>query len=254
MKYDVVSSGSKGNATLIFSHGEVLLIDFGISKKRIEKALAGYGHGFDDIEAFFVTHDHSDHASGIFNAPIGKVFAGVPSLPKMEHSLESGHLVKPFETKIVGRFKVTSVPLSHDAKNTLGYVIDDGEESLVYLTDTGFVPEKDYPYIQGKTYYIFESNHDPEMLFNSKRPDYLIRRIISDKGHLSNADSAYYLSNLIGEHTEEIVLAHLSSECNTPEIAMSTYEAVMQAQLGFLPEVLLRCGSETKETKGGKDE
>jgi phosphoribosyl 1,2-cyclic phosphodiesterase len=133
----------------------------------------------------------------------------------------------------------------------MAFVVSDGQESLVYLTDTGFVPEKDFPYLKDKSYYIFESNHDPKMLYESKRPDYLIRRIISDTGHLSNTDSAYYLSNLIGNQTKEVVLAHLSDECNTPELARITYESVMQTQLGYLPDVLLKIASDAKETKGG---
>lgn len=252
MQFDVISSGSKGNATLVLSRGEVILLDFGISKRKVETALSNYGFGFNDIEAFFVTHDHSDHASNIFNAPIDKVYSGCPTLPKMEHSLASGNLLRPFSQVRVGCFNITSIPLSHDAKNTLGFVVDDSEESLVYLTDTGFVPERDFPYIKGKTYYIFESNHDPEMLFSSKRPDYLIRRIISDKGHLSNADAAYYLSNLIGDMTKEVVLSHLSDECNTKEKALDTYDKVMQSQLGFVPDALVRCASDKCETKGGR--
>ena len=254
MQYDVISSGSKGNSTLVFSHGEILLLDFGISKRRIEKALLEYGHGFDEIEGFLITHEHSDHASNVFNAPVEKIYAGVPVLPKLEHSLESSHIFRKFQEIRIGVFKITPIPLSHDAKNTFGFVIDDGLESLVYLTDTGFVPEIDYPYIKDKNYYIFESNHDTEMLFNSKRPDYLIKRIISDKGHLSNTDSAYYLSNIVNKNTKEIVLAHLSDECNKPEIALSTYEYVMQTQLGYLPEINVRCASETIETKGGNKE
>ncbi len=251
MKFDVISSGSKGNSTLVISHGEVILLDFGISKRRVEKALSEYGFGFMDIEAFFITHDHSDHASNIFNADIEKIYAGVPSLPKLEKTIASDHLLKKYQEVKVGTFSLTPLPLSHDAKNTLGFVIDDGEETLVYLTDTGFVPEKNYPYIKNKNYYIFESNHDPEMLFTSKRPDYLIRRINSDKGHLSNSDSAYYLSNLIGDKTKEVILAHLSSECNTPELALKTYDFVMQSQLGYIPDAIVRCASETCETKGG---
>lgn len=251
MQFDVISSGSKGNATLVISNQEVILLDFGISKKRIETALSSYGMGFSDIEAFFITHDHSDHASQVSQAPAERIYSGCPTFPKLESSLPSLNLLRPFSNVKVGCFSVTAVPLSHDCKNTLGFVVEDGTESLVYLTDTGFVPEKDFPYLKGKNYYVFESNHDPEMLFHSKRPDYLIRRIISDKGHLSNADSAYYLSNLVTDNTKEVVLAHLSDECNTEEKAIETYEMVMQSQLGFLPDALLRCASDKHETKGG---
>jgi|WetSurMetagenome_2_1015567.scaffolds.fasta_scaffold227041_2 phosphoribosyl 1,2-cyclic phosphodiesterase len=251
MLYNVISSGSKGNATIVYSHGKALLIDFGISKKRVSQAIQEYGIGFDDIAGFFITHIHSDHASDAYNADPEKLFAPELCLPHCEHMLLKDHLIRPFSTLLFQGFHVTAVPLSHDAKATVGYIVDDGSESLVYVTDTGFLPEKDYPYLTGKTYYIFESNHDPKMLYESQRPDYLIRRIISDTGHLSNRDAAYYLANLLTSATKEVVLAHLSDECNTPEIARKTYETVMQAQLGYLPKALLKIASDASETKGG---
>ena len=251
MQFDVISSGSKGNATIVYSNGKALLLDFGISKKRISDALIGYGLSFDSLSGFFITHTHSDHASNCFNAPLEKLYCSTCLLPKCSKPISNLNILIPFETKHVDGFDITSLPVSHDCKNTMAFVVSDGQESLVYLTDTGFVPEKDFPYLKDKSYYIFESNHDPKMLYESKRPDYLIRRIISDTGHLSNTDSAYYLSNLIGNQTKEVVLAHLSDECNTPELARITYESVMQTQLGYLPDVLLKIASDAKETKGG---
>ena len=112
--------------------------------------------------------------------------------------------------------------------------------------------KKDFPYLNNLTYYLFESNHDPKMLYESKRPDYLIRRIISDTGHMSNLDCGYYLSTFIGDDTKEIVLAHLSDECNTPEIAMKTLNDVFLRQLGYIPEVVVKAASDKEETKGGR--
>ena len=253
MLFDVISSGSKGNATIVISQEKVILLDFGISKKRIHEALTEYGFGFLDLEGVFLTHTHSDHASDAFNVPIEKLFAPQPKIPKVSTLLDSSHLVKPFVPITIDPFTVTPFPLSHDCPNTMGYLVEDGKESLVYLTDTGFVPEKDFPLLKDKTYYIFESNHDPKMLYESKRPEYLIRRIISDTGHLSNYDSAYYLSNFISDDTREVVLSHLSDECNTPTVALSTCEKVLQTQLGYLPDIRLVCASDKTETKGGRE-
>jgi phosphoribosyl 1,2-cyclic phosphodiesterase len=253
MKFDVISSGSKGNATLVFSHNTCILLDFGIPKRRIDNALKGYGMGFNDIQGVFITHDHSDHASNAYCAPREKLYASSQTLPKLDGTIAADHLLLPMKSVSVAGFSILPIPLSHDAKNTVGFVVNDGHESLAYITDTGFIAEKLFPAIKGETYYIFESNHDPEMLFNSGRPDYLIRRIISDKGHLNNADSAYYLANLITDNTKEIVLAHLSDDCNTPEKATSTYERVMQTQLGYVPDILLKTASDSHETKGGDE-
>ena len=253
MLFDVISSGSSGNATIIIANKHVLLLDFGISKKRINLALKSYGYSFDDIEACFLTHTHSDHASDAFNMPLEKLYSTSPRVPKIKELITGDHLIKPYQTISFDEVKVTSLPLSHDAPNTMAYLINDGKEELLYLVDTGFVPEKNFPYLKNKDYYIFESNHDPKMLYESKRPDYLIRRIISDTGHLSNFDSAYYLSNFIENNTKEIVLAHLSLECNNPSIAITTFESVLQTQLGYIPDVKVTCASDKVETKGGRE-
>jgi phosphoribosyl 1,2-cyclic phosphodiesterase len=252
MVFNVISSGSKGNATIVVHEGHCILLDFGISKKRVETALAEYGLGFDDIEAVFITHAHSDHASNAYSAPLEKVYTSQLSLPKINHVFSGCNLLHPYQNVDIGCFTITPLPLSHDCDNTVGFVIKAGDESLAYITDTGFVPEKDFTYLMGLNYYIFESNHDPKMLYESKRPDYLIRRIISDKGHLSNQDCGYYLSNFITSNTKEVILAHLSEECNTPEVAKETVEMVLQTQLGYLPDVLLKTSSAEVETKGGR--
>ena len=253
MKYDVISSGSKGNATLVFSKGQVILLDFGISKRRIEKALKDYGFDFDSLSAVFITHNHSDHVSNAFNVSKEKLYASTRTLPKIEYVIEGSHLLVPFEKVQVGCFTLTPLPISHDAPHPVAFLVEDGEESLVYRTDTGFVPEKDFPYLVGKTYYIFESNHDPKRLFESTRPDYLIRRITSDKGHLANCDAGYYLSIFVGESTKEVVLAHLSDECNTPDIALETVKSVLLRQLGYVPECRIVCANDRTETKGGNE-
>ena len=253
MKFDVISSGSKGNSTIVISGNKALILDCGISKKRIVEALNSYNLSLDDVEAMLITHTHSDHASNCYSFPLEMIYCSSPIIPKIDKTLPSDKILTPFEVLNTDSFKITCLPVSHDCKNTLAFLIEDGKESLVYLTDTGFVPEKDFLYLKDKEYYIFESNHDTKMLYESKRSEYLIRRIISDKGHLSNTDSAYYLSIFIGDKTKEVVLSHLSSECNTEELALNTFKKVTFTQLGYTPNVILKCGSETRETRGGEE-
>jgi len=253
MRFDLVSSGSKGNATLVFSSDAVICLDFGIPKRRVKEALLSYGKKLEDVLGFFITHEHSDHAGHVDALPKEKVYASTLTLPRMEGTLPSTNLLRPFSSVALPPFTVTALPVSHDAKNPVAFLVSDGKESLAYVTDTGFVPEKDFPYLRNLDYYLFESNHDPEMLFHSRRPDSLIRRIISDKGHLNNQDCADYLSILFGPKTKEVVLCHLSEECNTPETALGTFEREMMRQLGYVPGFKVTCASEREETKGGKE-
>ena len=100
---------------------------------------------------------------------------------------------------------------------------------MVYITDTGYINEKNFKYISNKSLYVFESNHDIQMLMNNPNyPHHTKIRILSDKGHLSNNDSAYYLSKLIGSNTKYIILAHLSEQNNTSKLALSTIDSVFR--------------------------
>lgn len=250
MKYFILSSGSRGNSTLVCTKGGNFLIDCGITKKLLVSRLATCGKGIEDIDYLLVTHSHSDHISGIKFIPEEKWFA---SINVLKEELPKDHYLVPFRKMIFGETVVTTLTLSHDAPS-VGFLFEDGEESLVYLTDTGYIPERTLRFIENKTYYIFESNHDTKMLYESSRPPYLIKRIASDKGHLDNVAASYYLSNLIGSNTKEVNLAHISEECNTEEIALNTFNEVIYTQKGERPSLLLRCASVNHVVSGGKDD
>ena len=118
--------------------------------------------------------------------------------------------------------RVTSIRTSHDAPDSRGYIITNGDKSIVYITDTGYINKKYFDILKNKDLYIMESNHDIEMLSNSSYPFNLRQRILSDKGHLSNYDSSKYLSSFVGDNTKYILLAHLSHENNTESLAYDT--------------------------------
>ncbi len=248
MKYAVLSSGSKGNSTLISGGGANILVDCGITKKKLVSELSQVNSSIPEIDKLLISHGHSDHTAGIRFIPSSN---WMTSPEVVEDTLLSDQYFYPYHEFQVKGMTITPLPLSHDAKNTMGFLFSDGEESLVYITDTGYIKEKVISLIKDKTYYVFESNHDTKMLYESERSSYLIQRIHSDKGHLDNVESATYLSSLIGADTKEVTLAHLSEECNTPEKAMETFNKVMIAQLGHVPHVLLRCASEENILTGG---
>ncbi|RHM59943.1 MULTISPECIES: MBL fold metallo-hydrolase [Coprobacillaceae] len=222
MEYHVLASGSKGNSIFIYDKDEGLLIDCGISRKQLLYKLDSLGFKERDIRHVLLTHDHYDHNKniGIFDQKI--VYSGKNCIPHLDET----HVLKPYQDIDLDHFRITPLPLSHDATSPLGFVIKGYQETILYMTDTGYVSQKNMKYIDNLDYYIFESNHDVEMLMATKRPLFLKNRIYGDEGHLNNEYSANIMAQVIGNKTKEICLAHLSQEANTKEKALETYHQV----------------------------
>ena len=235
----VLASGSKGNATLIFNNDTSILIDFGISKKEIEEKLSSISKNLANLDYFLFTHAHSDHIKSYECTPIEKRYALKNIVP-----LVKDHELSCYKEYQLGSFLIMPIKASHDSNPTCGFLLKSDNKELVYLTDTGQISKRTFNLIKNKTYYIIESNHDVEMLLNSNRPAILKSRILSYKGHLSNEDSAFYMSNLIGENTKKIVLAHLSEECNTAEKALDTYHNVFALRKISLDRIEIKCASQ----------
>jgi phosphoribosyl 1,2-cyclic phosphodiesterase len=127
----------------------------------------------------------------------------------------------------IGEFNITCIHTSHDAIGSVGFLINDDNGSLVYITDTGYINKTYLKKIINKDVYILESNHDINMLMTGPYPYILKQRVLSDKGHLSNELAGEYLKELIGNKTKKIILAHLSEINNTPEIALDTVKNIV---------------------------
>ena len=223
MKIIVVQSGSKGNATLVIDQGRVLLIDMGTTLKVVKEALAKENMNLMNINAMLLTHEHVDHTFGIRYLPPLPIYCTKETL-----SLANVEEIEPYKTFKIEHFEITPVSTSHDVKNPVGFIIQNEGEKLVYLTDSGKISIKTLNRLKNANYYVIESNHDVEMLINSNRPWFLKKRILSDKGHLSNEQSATYMSKCVGENTKQIILAHLSEECNDPDVALKTYKKIFK--------------------------
>ena len=128
----------------------------------------------------------------------------------------------------MGDFVITPIRTSHDATNPCGYFIEDNEESLFYMTDTGVFIEDNLQLVKNPTYLIIESNHDIKILLATNRTFELKQRILGEYGHLCNEDSAVAAISIIGDNTKEITLAHLSEEANTPEVALEAYQKIFK--------------------------
>lgn len=226
MKVSVLSSGSKGNTTYIESKEAKILIDAGNTSKYIIDKLANMNVNPKEIDAILITHIHSDHVKGL--PVLLKHMNPCIYLTKTTHTyLDFIKNYKYIETDkfTIKDLEISVIKTSHDAPDSLGYIVSNEDKSIVYITDTGYINKKYYQLLSNKNLYIMESNHDIEMLNNGKYPFELRQRILSDKGHLSNYDSSKYLCDFIGDNTEKIILAHLSEENNTEFLAYDTLKS-----------------------------
>lgn len=237
MRFTVLASGSKGNTTLIETQGEKYLIDAGLSAKKTIQLLTQNQITIEQIQGIFITHEHGDHVAGIrvlcdrYGVPIyihERTYAAL----KTNHRPTTKERVMFIETGAhqIGAFQVEAFPLSHDVAYMLGYTFTAQAKKVVYVTDSGYVNQNLDEKLANADAYIFETNHDPEMVRMSGYPFSVQQRILSDVGHLSNEDSARTLARLIGPQTKHVVLAHLSQENNTPDLAKLTVEKIFEQQ------------------------
>ncbi len=224
MRVCVLSSGSKGNCSYIETKRHKILIDIGNSSAYVERSLRSIGVEPNEIDMILITHAHVDHIAGL------RVFSKKysPRVYMTEKIFkESGLNISnvydiPSKYEIDGII-ITSIKTSHDTEDSNGYIIEESGNSCVYITDTGYINKRYFKKLYNKNIYIFESNHDPEMLMNNPRyPHHTKIRILGDTGHLSNQDSAYYLSEFIGPDTKMVYLVHLSEQNNNEALAINT--------------------------------
>ena len=246
MYFHIIASGSKGNATIVVSNKTVLLIDMGIALTRLEEGLSEMNLTVNDITGALFTHDHTDHIGGLKFISPKIMYALEGTLPSSLSNVVNVN--QPF---VIGDFEITPVETSHDATNPCAYLIKDKEESLFYMTDTGVYLSENTPIVKNPDYLIIESNHDISMELKCNRPMELKQRIMSDYGHLCNEDSAFATLEIIGDRTKEIVLAHLSEEANTPEVALEAYKKVFSYRHVDINKYKVRCSNQYTHLIGG---
>lgn len=223
----VLSSGSKGNSSLIESGNTKILIDLGTTTAYIEKELAKLNINLEDINAILISHIHSDHIKGLKQF-IKKYKTIVYATEKLSLLLQKE--IGDFEYKLyedkkatIGDLNINIIKTSHDAGESVGFIITDNKSSMVHITDTGFINSKYHEILKNKNLYVFESNHDVKMLREGPYPYYLQQRVLSDKGHLSNEQASNYLCKFIGKDTKKIVFAHISEKNNSEEKVIETF-------------------------------
>ena len=250
MEYHVLASGSKGNSIFIYDQGNGLLIDCGISKRQLYTKLNQLRFHESDIHHVLLTHDHIDHNKNISIFDQSIVYCGKGCIPGIDES----HELENYQNIQLDHYIITPLPLSHDATSPLGFVIKGKDETILYMTDTGYVSQKNKELIHNLNYYIIESNHDIGMLMATRRPFSLKNRIMGDTGHLNNEYSAHLMCDVIGENTKEIVLAHLSQDANTKEKALETYYSIFDEEKMTFDQEKIKAASQTSVVSGGKNE
>ena len=225
MQAIIVGSGSKGNSTLLITDSKKILIDVGFSYSKIKMILGNHGYKLNDIDFILITHEHKDHITGLASLVSHEkkqVYIPTPMYKAINKVIDKEYIV-PIDDDVfeIDDLKIRFLHTSHDALYPVGFILEDSE-SLLYMTDTGYISKKNLSYMKNKNIYIIESNHDPKMLMNGPYPYVLKQRVISDTGHLSNEMTGKYLQGLIGKNTKKIILAHLSETNNLEELAIKT--------------------------------
>ena len=224
-----LASGSSGNALLVSHNDSHVLIDAGISVRRINAALRSFDLSISDLDALLITHSHTDHISALktwvkhYDCPIytsdGTAFTlhnRISGIAPLLRTFSAG------ESFSVGDFSVHSFSTSHDAGDSVCYRLDTTDGAVGILTDTGYVTRDAAQALQGVSMLVLESNHDVETLMSGAYPYSLKERILGRGGHLSNDDAAAFAVTAARSGTTDLLLAHLSRDNNTPAMALNT--------------------------------
>jgi phosphoribosyl 1,2-cyclic phosphodiesterase len=240
-----IASGSSGNSTLVCSESYCVLIDLGISFRKLETGLSSKGKTVDDINSVFVTHGHTDHASGIHTfrnrtkIPVYGTYetsdiyvdekGGFGS--NQEMGVELDRFIKESEEVEIGDLQISAIRVSHDARHPVAYTVQNGNKKMAVVTDLGEGNQLLEKRLRECNVIIIEANHDPVMLEMGPYPELLKRRIKNPRGHLSNQKTGIILKNVMDEETIA-VLAHLSKINNTPQLAVQTVHEILR-ESGF---------------------
>ncbi len=243
MRLCSIASGSSGNCIYIGSQTTHLLIDAGISGKRIESGLNDLGLTGRDIDGILVTHEHADHINGLgvlarkYGIPIYATAATIRALKEIgslgKIDAENFNEVREDTKFIIKDLTVNPMRISHDAAQPVAYRVAYGSKKVGICTDIGVFNDYTVESLRGMDALLLEANHDVNMLQVGPYPYYLKQRILGDRGHLSNENSGRLLSRLLHDGLQTIMLGHLSKENNLPELAYETVR--MEIDLGDNP-------------------
>lgn len=232
MRFVSIASGSSGNCIYVESENTHILVDAGISNKRIECGLNELGVKAAELDGILITHEHSDHIKGLgvlsrkHHVPI---YGTKETLERIKNSSTTGEMPEEVFRPIsadcdfcIKNLTIKPFSIHHDAANPVAYRVQHGKKSVAVVTDLGKYDQYTIDCLQGLDALLLESNHDVKMLQVGKYPYYLKRRILGDYGHLSNETAGHLLNYLLHDNLKGIFLGHLSQENNYEELAVET--------------------------------
>ena len=258
MKIASIASGSSGNCIYVGSGRYHILIDAGISMRRIEAGLNQLGLSCGDIDGILITHEHSDHVAGLgplikkYHMPVYASAGTIGAFGKMAALAPFGEEYYRYVTAgnafSIGDLTILPLRVSHDAAEPLMYRFSCGEASAAVVTDTGTVTERLKSELKGLDALFLEANHDVRMLQVGPYPYYLKKRILSDRGHLCNESTGQLLAELAGPRLKTVVLSHISKINNYRELAVESVKMeLLQAGQKELPRLLTAPEAELSE-------
>ncbi|SHH82822.1 MBL fold metallo-hydrolase [Clostridium grantii] len=228
-------SGSSGNSIFVSSEHTKILIDAGLPGKKIEMALNKINREASEIDAIFITHEHSDHIKGVgvlsrrYDIPI---YANQCTWEEMAGKLgnikEKNIKIMDSDYVIINDMKITKYNISHDAVEPVGYTVEAENKKICVATDLGYFSDEVKEAISGADIVLLESNHDVQMVKFGPYPYNLKRRILSDVGHLSNDDCGKAIVHIAKGNCKRIILGHLSKTNNHPQLAYETVLSVLR--------------------------
>jgi len=256
MKVVVLASGSEGNSTFVSNQNTRILFDIGKNAKYIKDHLNEIKEDAKNIDAIVISHTHDDHVSALrvflkSNHP--KVFVTEKQFYDLECLKDYDNVVIYDDDFYIDTIHIKTIKTSHDVSDSRNFLISLNQEKIVYLTDTGYLNRKYFSLLENADYYLMESNHDIEMLLDGPYPKWLKQRVLGTLGHLSNKDSSFYLTKLIGKNTKKIVLMHLSHTNNTEDKALTMLKETFEDYELELPFVCCAKQSEITEVVNDKD-
>ena len=227
-----LASGSSGNCYYVGSSTEGVLVDCGISARRIRKVLEEIGVGIEAVKGILITHNHIDHISSLtrltkkHQIPVYCTEGTWKGIMRNRMTFDADPLMyrplKIFEILQIGSLRIEAFPVSHDAHEAVGYHFRAAGRNLTIATDLGVIGDHAAHYLKNSDVMVIESNYDEFMLLNGHYPDHLKQRVHGSMGHMCNAHTAEFLAENYHPGISHILLCHLSAENNTPEHVLKT--------------------------------